>query len=194
MFFNNIETCLYSVWINITDVCLVEITDRTTEDTILPFTSGQYGVYYKIEDFHVSSTFFIDGMSRDLWVFTFITLFLIFVGFLISTKIYCHYLKRTWIVSDVFIYQANFWCNQTVRHYLEKFISWRIQLITAFMFNIIIMTAFSARFVGLMSVRHFEQPFNVLEDFATLRTHALCVNPNLTPMKYFTQKDTVDVS
>ena len=178
----------------ISDVCLVDITDRTTEDTILPFTSGQYGVYYKIKEFHVSPTFFIDGMSHDLWMFSFITLFLIFVGFLISTKLYCQYLKRTWIISDVFIYQANFWCNQTVTNYLDKFLSWRIQLINGFMFNIIIMTAFSAKFVGLMSIRHFEQPFNTLEDFATLRTHTLCIPPNLTPIKYFYAKDYVSIT
>ena len=150
--------------------------------------STQYGIYYKIKEFHVSPTFFIDGMSHDLWMFSFITLFLIFVGFLISTKLYCHYLKRTWFISDVFMYQANFWCNQTVTNYLDKFLSWRIQLINGFMFNIIIMTAFSAKFVGLMSIRHFEQPFNVLEDFATLRTHTLCVPASLTPLRYILQK------
>ena len=155
---------------------------------------SQYGVYYKINEFHVSPTFFIDGMSHDLWMFSFITLFLIFVGFLISTKVYCHYLKRIWVVSDVFIYQANFWCNQTVTNYLDKFLSWRIQLINGFVFNIIIMTAFSAKFVGLMSIRHFEQPFNTLEDFATLRTHTLCVPPTSRPMTYFSKKDYVSTN
>ena len=180
-----------SVFANATGLCLIAIGDSTTEDKILPFRINQYGIYYKINEFHVSSTFFIEGMSHDLWMFSFITLFLIFIGFLISSKIYCHYLKRTWLISDVFMYQANFWCNQTVTDFLEKFPSWKIQLINGFMFNIIIMTAFTAKFVGLMSIRHFEQPFNSLEDFATLRTHTLCLNPRLTPMQYFLKKDPV---
>ena len=183
-----------SVERNISDVCLVQVTGLTTDESVLPFMSVKYGVYYKIKEFHVSSTFFIEGMSHDLWMFSFITLFLIFVGFLISTKVYCHYLKRTWIISDVFMYQANFWCNQTVTNYLDKFLSWRIQLINGFMFNIIIMTAFSAKFVGLMSIRHFEQPFNTLEDFATLRTHTLCVPPRSRPMTYFLKKDYVSTN
>ena len=168
---------------------MIGVNDATIEKTILPFMTTQYGIYYKINEFHVSPTFFIEGMSHDLWMFSFITLFLIFVGFLISSKLYCHYLKRTWFISDVLIYQANFWCNQTVTDYLDKFLSWRIQLINGFMFNIIIMTAFSAKFVGLMSIRHFEQPFNTLDDFATIRTHTLCLAPRLTPIKYFTSKD-----
>ena len=190
--YRDVKNCLMRVWANETDLCLIEISDRTTENTILPFTIGQYGIYYKINEFHVSSTFFIEGMSHDLWMFSFITLFLIFVGFLISTKLYCHYLKRSWLISDVFIYQANFWCNQTVFSYLDNFLSWRIQLINATMFNIILMTAFSAKFVGLMSIRHFEQPFNSLEDFTTLKTHSLCISPLLIPMKYFLQHNNVN--
>ena len=190
---NNAHDCLVSVMLNMTDVCLIQVTDTTTDGSILPFTSGQYGVYYQIQDFHVSSTFFIDGMSHDLWMFSFITLFLIFVGFLISSRLYCHYLKRSWFISDVFIYQANFWCNQTVTDYLDKFLSWRIQLINGYIFNIIIMTAFTAKFVGLMSIRHFEQPFNSLEDFTTLRTHSLCIQSRLTPMKHFLNKDAVSM-
>ena len=176
---------------NMTDLCLIQVSYATAEESILPFTTVQYGIYYQIKEFHVSSTFFIDGMSYDLWMFSFITLFLIFVGFLISSRLYCHYLKRTWFISDVIIYQANFWCNQTVTDYLDKFLSWRIQLINGYIFNIIIMTAFTAKFVGLMSIRHFEQPFNTLEDFATLRSHSLCMQIRLTPMKYFLQKDNV---
>ena len=191
--FNNAQICLMSVLMNETDLCLIQVTDTTTDESILPFTTVQYGVYYQIKEFHVSSTFFIEGMSHDLWMFSFITLFLIFVGFLISSRLYCHYLKRTWFISDVIIYQANFWCNQTVTDYLDKFLSWRIQLINGFMFNIIIMTAFTAKFVQLMSIRHFEQPFNTLEDFATLRSHSLCMVENLSPLNYFLQKDTVSI-
>ena len=188
------NSCFISVRLNISDICLLTFTGLTTDESVLPFLTVEYGVYYKINEFHVSPTFFIDGMSHDLWMYSFITLFLIFVGFLITSKVYCHYLKRSWIVSDVFIYQGNFWCNQTVTNYLDTFLSWRIQLINASMFNIIIMTAFSAKFVGLMSIRHFEQPFNTLEDFASLRTHTLCVSPNLTPMKYFIPKDPVSIN
>ena len=189
--FNNAHECVISVLMDIADVCLIQVTDTTTDVSILPFTTVQYGINYQIKEFHVSSTFFIEGMSHDLWMFSFITLFLIFVGFMISSRFYCHYLKRTWFISDVFIYQANFWFNQTVTDYLDKFLSWRIQVINGYMFNIIIMTAFTAKFVGLMSIRHFEQPFNSLEDFATLRTHSLCMVGNLSPMKYFLQPNIV---
>lgn len=174
-----------SVFANITDLCLIEVSDTTSEDTILPFLTSRYGIYYKINEFHVSPTFFVDGMSHDLWMFSFLTLFLIFAGFLISSKLYCYYLKRTWYISDVFMYQANFWCNQIVKDNLENFPSWKIQLINGFMFNIIIMTAFTAKFVGLMSIRHFEQQFNSLEDFAKLKTHTLLLNDRLIAMKYF---------
>lgn len=59
--------------------------------------------------------------------------------------------------------------------------------VNGFMFNIITLTAFPAKFVGLMFICHFEQPFSSLEDFAILRTHILCVSERLTPMKYFTK-------
>ncbi|CAO1360900.1 unnamed protein product [Diamesa serratosioi] len=190
MFENSLD-CFDSILWNVTDICLVTVTDRTTDTSILPFMTIQYGIYYKIKEFHVSPTFFIDGMSHDLWMFSFITLFLIFLGFLITSKLYCHYLKRTWFISDVFLYQANFWCNQTVEDYLEKFLSWRIQLINGFIFNLIIMTAFTAKFVGLMSIRHFEQPFSTLEDFATLKSHSLCMVENLSPIKYFLESNPI---
>lgn len=129
-----------------------------------------------------------NGMSHDLWMFSLTTLFLIFIGFMISSKFYCHYLKRTWFISDIFMYQANFWCNQIVKNNMDKFLSWRIQLINGFLFNIVIMTAFSAKFVGLMSIRHFEQPFNFLEDFASLKSHTVCIPRNFIPMRHFFTK------
>ena len=185
--------CLGSVLYNFSDLSIVPVAQSLKSNTLLPFMTSEYGVYYKIKEFHVSPTFFIDGMSHDLWMFSFITLFLIFVGFLTSTKVHCQFLKRSWVISDVFMYQANFWCNQPVTNYLDKFLSWRIQLITGFVFNIIIMTAFSAKFVGLMSIRHFEQPFSTMEDFAVMKTHSLCVSPSTVMIENFKVTNSVEI-
>ncbi|CAO1437991.1 unnamed protein product [Diamesa hyperborea] len=43
-----------------------------------------------------------------------------------------------------------------------------------------------------MSIRHFDQPFQELEDFARLRSHTLCLNPILDPIKYFQKNGKID--
>lgn len=170
---------------NVTSACLISVTDRTTSDSLMPFISTEYGIYYEITDFHVSSMYFVDGLSSELWIYSLMACIAIFIGFLITSKVHCYFLKRAFLITDIFMYQANFWYNQTVSYFLETVLSWKIQLLNATVLNIIIMTAFSAKFVSLMSIRHFEQPFNNLEDFAQLRTHHLCVPFEMKPMQYF---------
>lgn len=172
---------------NVTSVCLVSVADRTTSDSLMPFISTEYGIYYKITDFHVSSTYFVDGLSSKLWIYSFLACIAIFIGFLITSKVHCYYSKRSWIISDILMYQANFWYNQTVYYYLDYLLSWKTQLMNVTMLNIILMTTFSAKYVSLMSVRHFEQPFNNLEDFVRLRTHQICVPYEMKPLQCFIQ-------
>lgn len=174
---------------NVTSACLISVTDRTTSDSLMPFISTDYAIYYKITDFHVSSTYFAEGLSSELWIYSLLACIGIFIGFLITSKVHCYFLKKAWLISDIFMYQANFWYNQTVSYFLNTVLSWKIQLLNATVFNIILMTAFSAKFVSLMSIRHFEQPFNNLEDFAQLKTHQICVPYEMKPMQYFIQNN-----
>ena len=181
-----------SVLWNRSDVCLFPAGSRTMKDSLLPHFKTDYAIYYKINEFHVSSTFFLEGLTFELWMYCVATFIGLFLGFMVLARTYNYYLKLKNSAVKVALYQANFICNQTVSDYLDKFLSWRILVITGFMFNCIFMVAFTAKFITNMSTRHFEQPFNNLDDFARLRTHTICVFPNLDPIYYF-KKDLVNI-
>lgn len=125
-------------------------------------------------------------MTFELWMFSFLALFGIFLSFLILNKTYCFYLKCKWFMTDVLIYQDNFWCNQTMFHFMKSVLSWKVLIMTGFVFNIIIMTAFSAKFVALMSVRHYRQPFYSLKDFVSIRSHSLFVSKHYHKINFST--------
>ncbi|CAO1437890.1 unnamed protein product [Diamesa hyperborea] len=154
-------------------------------DSLMPFMIWKYGIYYKIKDFHVSSTYFLEGLTFELWMYCVGTFIGLFLGFMILARAYNHYLKLKNSVTKVALYQANFICNQAVSDYLEKFLSWRILVITGFIFNCIFMVAFTAKFITNMSIRHFDQPFHELEDFARLKTHNICLPDDMSPMTNF---------
>ena len=175
---------------NYSDICLHPVGSRTSVDSLLPHVKTDYAIYFKINEFHVSSTFFLEGLTFELWMYCVVTFIGLFLGFMVLARAYKHYLKLKNSTSKVALYQANFICNQAVSDYLDKFLSWRVLVITGFMFNCIFMVAFTAKFITNMSIKHFDQPFNELEDFARLRSHTLCLNPTLDPIKYF-RKDKV---
>ena len=189
--YRSAEESYSSVLWNKSDVCLYPVGTRTSVDSLMPHFKTDYAIYYKINEFHVSSTFFLEGLTFELWMYCVVTFIGLFLGFMVLARAYNHYLKLKNSTSKVALYQANFICNQAVSDYLEKFLSWRILVITGFIFNCIFMVAFTAKFITNMSIKHFDQPFNNLEDFARLRTHAICLGPTLDPMKYF-QKNRVN--
>lgn len=156
---------------------------------LLPFVHLDYAIYFKINDFELSSTFFIDGLSIELWKFILLGFLLILLAFLISAFFFHRYLKHRTSLGFLFIYQANFWCTQNgARTNLDRYLSWKIQKLIGVFFNCIVMTAFAAKFIGLMSVRHHTQPFQSLEDFARIRSHTLCIEENLFPLDFFIKK------
>ena len=154
-------------------------------ESLMPLMITEYGIYYKIKEFHVSSIYFLEGLTFELWMYCVVTFIGLFLGFLVLARAYNHYLKLKNSVTKVALYQANFICNQTVSDYLDKFLSWRILTITGFIFNCIFMVAFTAKFITNMSIRHFDQPFHELEDFARLKTHNICLPPIILPMVNF---------
>ena len=188
---NNVYEAYASVVSNYSDVCLHPVGTSSSKNSLLPHFKTDYAIYYKINEFHVSSTFFLEGLTLELWMYCVVTFIGLFLGFMVLARAYNHYLKLKNSTSKVALYQSNFICNQAVSDYLDKFLSWRILVITGFIFNCIFMVAFTAKFITNMSIRHFDQPFNELEDFARLRTHSLCMNPSLDPIKHF-QKDEVN--
>ena len=191
MVYSNIHDAFTTVVSNRSDICLHPVGSRSSVDSLLPHIKTDYAIYYKINEFHVSSTFFLEGLTFELWMYCVVTFIGLFLGFMILARAYNHFIKLKDSVSKVALYQSNFICNQAVSDYLEKFLSWRVLVITGFMFNCIFMVAFTAKFITNMSIRHFDQPFKNLEDFARLRTHAICLVPTLDPIKYF-QKNRVN--
>ena len=170
---------------NESDVSLVLLNSRSMSDSLMPFMRTEYGIYFKINEFHVSSTYFLEGLTFELWMYFLATFIGLFIGFMVLARVYNHYLKLKNSTVKVALYQANFICNQTVSDYLEKFLSWRVLVITGFMLNCIFMVAFTAKFITNMSIKHFEQPFHELEDFARLKTHFICVQHNMFPIVNF---------
>ena len=188
----NFHQSILSVFSNKSDVNLYTV-PMSISDSILHFIPTDYAIYYKIDHLFVSSTFFLEGLSFELWIYCVATYVGIFIGFIVLSKVYCYYLKNDYSLSEVMLYQGNFICNQSVNIFWDKLLAWRVLVISGFIFNCIFMIAFSAKFIALMSILHFDQPFNSLEDFATLRTHTLCMDPVLSPIISF-KKMTVGFS
>ncbi|CAO1423104.1 unnamed protein product, partial [Diamesa serratosioi] len=115
-----------SILSNNSDICLHPVGPRSMEDTLLPHFQTDYAIYYKIKDFNVSSTFFLEGLTFELWMYCVVTFIGLFLGFMILSRAYNHYLKLKNSSCKIVLYQANFICNQAVSDYLDKFLSWRI--------------------------------------------------------------------
>ena len=153
----------------------------------LPFTTYEYSIFYKAGEFHLSPTYFIDGLSTQLWIFIWSFFFLFFIGLLISVKVYQKYFSLKNIsVGDIAMYEMNFVTNQSHKlptNKQEKFLSWRIQMICQSAFNIIIACAFSTFILALLSIKTTDEPFRSLNDFAVKRTHFIC-DYSLGPTKH----------
>ena len=150
--------------------------------------SHRYAVFYKAGEFHVSSTYFMDGLSTELWIYTWSAVFFMFFGFYISAKVYEKYFKVHSTVVDVAFYQMNFITNQIVKSPYDKFKAWRVQAMCGWFLNIIMMTAVFTFIIALLSVKTTVEPFHSLEDFARIKTHTICMPPDMIIQKYFHDK------
>ncbi|CAO1385894.1 unnamed protein product [Diamesa serratosioi] len=118
------------------DVILLSLGAENYEIFLKPFIPTEYGIFYKAGEFHVSSTYFMDGLSTELWIYTWSAVFLMFIGFYISAKVYEKYFKVHSTIVDVAFYQMNFISNQVVKSPYEKFKAWRVQTICGWFINI----------------------------------------------------------
>lgn len=157
---------------------LLETWSTLGASTTLPFTSQEYSIFYRAGDFALSPTYFIDGLSTELWIFIWSFFLVFFLGLLTSVKMYSKYFSHRRIsAGDVAMYEMNFVTNQS--HVMassdhENFLSWRIQMICHSVFNIIMACAFSAFILALLSIKTTEDNFNSIEDFSSKRTHMIC--------------------
>ena len=181
---------MYSVKTKQADVCLSSVTPATPNFVLLPFIYFDFSIFYKAGEFHLSPTYFIDGLSTQMWIFIWSFFVLFSFGLLISVKTYQKFFKyRSVSISDVVMYEMNFVSNQS--HVLptndyEKFLSWRIQMICQSVFNIIIACAFSTFILALLSIKTTDKQFHSLDDFVTKRTHVICNDPTGGTMDFFT--------
>ena len=127
----------------------------------------------------------MDGLSTELWIYTWSTVVLMFIGFYVSAKVYEKYFKVHSTIVDVALYQMNFISNQIVESPYEKFKAWRLQTMSAWFFNIIMMTATFTLIIALLSVKRTPVLFKTLDDFAAIRSHTICLLPGMVPQKFF---------
>ena len=171
------------------DVVVRLIKEEDMTETIMPYTETDYSIFYKAGEFQLSPTYFIDGLSTELWIFIWSYFLLFFLGLLISVKVYRRFLGVPQMtVSDVAMFEMNFVTNQshelpTKEH--EKFLSWKIQMICQSVFNIIIACAFSAFILTLLSIQTSNVSFKSLEDFSNRRTHMICGPNTYSTYGYF---------
>ena len=175
------HSCIDMVTLKDYDISLLIIGPNEPTWVTLPFTTYEYSIFYKAGEFNLSPTYFIDGLSTQLWIFIWSFFFLFFLGLLVSVKIYRKYLGlREVSVGDIAMYEMNFVANQSHKlptNKQEKFLSWRIQMICQSAFNIIIACAFSTFISALLSIKTAEDPFRSLNDFSVRRTHIICDYP-----------------
>lgn len=171
------------------DLLLLSIASISSEQSLLPFSSAETSIFYAAGEFELSPTYFIDGLTNELWAFIWSFFVLFFIGLLISVKVYRRFFRiPAMAVADVAMYEMNFVTTQnhrlpTDQH--EKFLSWRIQMVCQSVFNIVIACAFSAFILALLSVKSAEEPFHTIQDFATKRTHVICNFPHSVTEEYF---------
>ena len=127
----------------------------------------------------------MDGLSTELWIYTWSTVVLMFIGFYISAKVYEKYYKVHSTIVDVAFYQMNFISNQIVESPYERFKAWRLQKMCAWFFNIIMMTATFTLVIALLSIKTTSVPFKTLDDFARIRSHTICLSPGMALQEYF---------
>ena len=130
----------------------------------------------------------MDGLSTELWIYTWSTVVLMFIGFYISAKVYEKYFKVHSTIVDVAFYQLNFITNQIVESPYERFKAWRLQTMSAWFFNIIMMTATFTLIIALLSVKTTNEPFHSLEDFAKIRSHTVCLATDMITQNFFQDK------
>lgn len=127
----------------------------------------------------------MDGLNTELWIYTWSAVLLMFIGFYISAKVYEKYFKVHSTIVDVAFYQMNFISNQIVESPYQRFLAWKVQSMFAWFFNIVMMTAVFAFIIALLSTKTTTEPFHSLEDFARIRSHAICLPPDIISQKYF---------
>ena len=127
----------------------------------------------------------MDGLSTELWIYTWSAVVLMFIGFHVSAKVYEKYFKVHSSIVDVAFYQLNFITNQIVESPYERFKAWRLQTMSAWFFNIIMMTASFTLIIALLSVKRTPVLFKTLDDFAAIRSHTICLTPGMVPQKFF---------
>ena len=136
----------------------------------------------------------MDGLSTELWIYTWSTVFVMFIGFYISAKVYEKYFKVNSTIVDVAFYQMNFISNQIVESPYQRFKSWRVQTMCGWFFNIIMMTATFALIIVLLSVKTTREPFKSLDDFVVTRSHTICLAYNIVPQRYFVDEVSIKMS
>ena len=127
----------------------------------------------------------MDGLSTELWIYTWSAVVLMFIGFYVSAKVYEKYFKVYSTIVDVAFYQMNFITNQIVKSPYERFKAWRLQKMCGWFLNIIMMTAVFTLIVALLSVKRTPIIFENLDDFVRIRSHTICLQPGIIPQKYF---------
>lgn len=189
---NDLENCYMLMHWKMADLFLSATILDNAQRTLLPFGVYKFAVLYKAGDFHLSPTYFIDGLSTTFLIFIWSFFFLFFLGLLISVQVYRRFFGiRNITISDIALYELNFVANQhhelpTIEH--ENFLSWNIQIICQYVFNIIISCAFSVFIFAMMSIKTTEDPFHTMRDIATKRTHVLC-HQTLPARQYLYGKD-----
>lgn len=171
--------CLDLVEAKQADILLLSLSPMEPQTSLMPHTSADYSIFYKAGEFNLNPTYFIDGMTTELWIYIWSFFFFFFLGLLVSVKVYRKFYHiHNITVSDTAMFQMNFILNQnhelpTNAH--EKFVSWKIQILCQSVFNIVIACAFSAFIFALLSVQEAKIPFETFEDLSFKSSHVVCI-------------------
>lgn len=137
----------------------------------------------------LSPTWFLRTLSMEMWICTILTYFGVFLGFFLSLFLYRKFRKmkdkKHSSFGEVFMYMWTFIASQDVQSRWSKHAFWKLQVLNVSILQIVVATGFSTFLVTLLSTKYYEMPFHELDDFATIRSHNICVWEDLSPAKFF---------
>lgn len=136
----------------------------------------------------LSPTWFLRTLSMKMWIITILAYFVVYLYFFLTLFVYrkCREITNQHSsIGEIFMYMWTFIASQNIESRWKKHAFWKIQVFNFSFLHIIVATGFSTFLVTLLSTKTYNMPFHELDDFATIRSHNICVWPLAASAKYF---------
>ncbi|XP_032662786.1 uncharacterized protein LOC116840316 isoform X2 [Odontomachus brunneus] len=167
-------------------------------DYSLPFTTNSYALFVHWEGEKVSTTWYLDTFSSDLWLTAFIFILCIACSIMgmyrIKKLIHTNYMEfHDELSSPLFclLYVLGGISGQGFQKVPRSW-SFRLIILSCLTFGLLLSCGFSSTLTSDLANMRDSFPFTSLEDVATKRTHILCIRNGSNAYSYFTVDESSD--